>query len=895
MPDLSGAHKRFAMGAIRMGTTAALAGVLGAIGSSVADSARAGAVNNSDLAAPHDPSGLIVAYEPDMSGAARAWTIARAGLPDDAAFAAVAQDVDRITVPTGIDLADAIARLESVPGVRYAEPDYWIEPVYEPDDPYFTDGRLWGMYGDATSPSNRFGSAAGEAWSAGAVGSRAVFVGIVDEGFDVRHPDLAVNAWTTPFDPVDGRDNDNNGYVDDVHGWDFFHGDNTIFDGRSTNDVDSHGTHVAGIVGAQGGNNAGVAGVNWAVTMISAKFLGPTGGSSSGAIRALDYLTDLRRRHGLNIVATNNSWGYARGYGQALVEAIGRGGDAGILFVAAVGNNGNNNDNVPFNPASFRCTTRQDDGGRRGFDCITSVAAITASGARASFSNFGAMSVDLGAPGAAIRSTYPNGRYGSLSGTSMATPHVTGAIALCAATNPALDAQRLQAAVLGSTAATSSLEGKTVTGGRLDIGAMLAQCDPPPQHVVGSPGQLAAALASGDSVRLDWADGAANERAYEIQRALREGEVCDAWQRIDRIGPDSVSHQVHGLAAGVAHCFRVGALGSLVEDGWTVWSNEVSIGVPASVPGAPGDVRAVGGNAQATISWAAPLSDGGSPIIGYGVRSQPGDASCTTAGELSCTVSGLVNGTAYMFTVRALNSVGSGPESTPSPSVVPQLAQFAPEVSVPKVELYAPQTIGTHVFVRVRWPAVETASGQATYELQRRRGSGSWRTIALPSAAATSVDVALVPDATYTFRVRSTVPGMLPGAWATSEPRAVAVRQEGAAVYTGAFPRVSLEGASGGYVRKTDNAGSKGRLSFSGRAVAFVTTVGPARGRVDLWLDGELVATLDLYASNQRTRRVAWATSLVPGQHVLAVRPTGTKHAAALSARIDVDAFLVLR
>lgn len=356
--------------------------------------------------------------------------------------------------------AAAQRALAADPAVEFAEPNYIYTHQATSNDPYYTGGSLWGMYGDATSPANQYGSQAGEAWAAGHTGSNTVCVGIIDEGVQWSHEDLAANIWINPYDPANGIDDDGNGYVDDIRGWDFDGNNNTTYDGTQ----DDHGTHVAGTIGAVGGNGKGVAGVVWSVKIITAKFLGRRGGTTANAVKAVDYLTDLKNRHGLNIVATNNSWG-GGGYSQALYDAIERANQAGILFIAAAGNGGSDgvgddNDKTPSYPASYTNSN------------IIAVAAITSTGAKASYSNYGAASVDIGAPGSGIYSTLPNrtnNGYGSYSGTSMATPHVTGAAALYAASHPGALAATIRNAILSSAVPTASLAGKCVTGGRLNV------------------------------------------------------------------------------------------------------------------------------------------------------------------------------------------------------------------------------------------------------------------------------------------------------------------------------------------------------------------------------------------------------------------------------------------
>jgi subtilisin family serine protease len=361
---------------------------------------------------------------------------------------------------------NAIAALKNDPNVEFAEHNWIYTHDATATDPYFTNGSLWGMYGATTTPANQYGSNAAAAWAAGNTGSKAVYVGVIDEGIQYTHPDLDAQVWVNPFDAADGIDNDGNGYVDDIRGWDFANGDNTIYDGGTRGSLDDHGTHVAGTIGAES-NGTGVVGVNWNVTLISGKFLGRSGGTTANAVKAVDYFTDLKTRHGLNIVATNNSWG-GGGFSQALYDAIERSNRANILFIAAAGNGGSdgvgdNNDATPHYPSSYANSN------------IIAVAAINSTGAKTAWSNYGATSVDLGAPGSGIYSTTAYNLYESYSGTSMATPHVAGAAALYASVKPGATAAQIKNAIMSSAIPTSSMQGITVTGGRLDANAALSR------------------------------------------------------------------------------------------------------------------------------------------------------------------------------------------------------------------------------------------------------------------------------------------------------------------------------------------------------------------------------------------------------------------------------------
>ena len=370
-----------------------------------------------------------------------------------------------------VSVPQALEALQNDPAVAFVEPNYRLKHSAVANDPYYANGYLWGTYGDdapscgPANTTNQFGSDAEEAWNAGVTGSSNVYIGVIDEGVQITHPDLAPNVWTNPFDPVDGVDNDLNGFIDDVNGWDFFNKNNSVFDAA---DGDDHGTHVSGTIGARGGDGIGIAGMAWNVKLISGKFLGPSGGYVSDAIAAIDYFRDLKVRHGLRIVALSNSWG-GGGYSSSLHTAIIRAAKQGILFVAAAGNSGLNNDASASYPSNYSTLQGTSLESPASYEAVIAVAAMDPSGELASFSNYGATTVDIGAPGVNILSTVPTNSYAYYSGTSMATPHVSGAIALYASAFPFAAAAEIRAAILSNAKATSSMVGRTVTGGRLNL------------------------------------------------------------------------------------------------------------------------------------------------------------------------------------------------------------------------------------------------------------------------------------------------------------------------------------------------------------------------------------------------------------------------------------------
>jgi len=337
-------------------------------------------------------------------------------------------------------LREKMEELAARPEVVHVEPDYPLQAfVTSPDDPYFTSNYLWGL--------NKIKAPA--AWDTGQ-GSTQVVVAVIDTGVQVHHPDLQANMWVNPGEiPSNGIDDDGNGYVDDVHGI------NAITGSGDPGDDHSHGTHCAGTIAGVGNNSTGVVGVCWTARIMALKFLSASGsGWTSDAVTCINYAIN----NGAHILS--NSWG-GSSYSTSLRQAIQAARNAGIVFVAAAGNSGTDNDQSPHYPSSYP------------EDNIIAVAATDSSDSLCAFSCYGPGSVDVAAPGSWILSTIPSGRYGYMSGTSMATPHVAGLAALLKATSPSLDLAGLKSAILDTADPLPCLAGKCVSGGRINAQAAI--------------------------------------------------------------------------------------------------------------------------------------------------------------------------------------------------------------------------------------------------------------------------------------------------------------------------------------------------------------------------------------------------------------------------------------
>src|SRR6266566_809577 len=350
-----------------------------------------------------------------------------------------------LQLPPGMDVAAALEYYRRLPNVAFAEPNYRIRLFATPNDP--RREALWGL--DKINAAHAWDQSTGDA---------GIVVATIDTGIDYNHPDLAANVWTNPGEiPGNGMDDDQNGYIDDVHGI------NTLNHSGDVADDDGHGTHVAGTIGAVGNNGLGVVGVNWQVKLVSVKiFSADDSAGTAGAAEGYEYLMALKRR-GVNIRVVNNSWG-GPAPSQALYEAMCAAEEAGILSVCAAGNSSHNADDRPDFPAGLDCAS------------LISVAASTSDDEPASFSNFGALTVDLAAPGESVLSTYRGaGHYQRLSGTSMASPHVAGAAALLLARNSSLTPATLKALLMATVDPLPQWQGRVVSGGRLNVGNAMAR------------------------------------------------------------------------------------------------------------------------------------------------------------------------------------------------------------------------------------------------------------------------------------------------------------------------------------------------------------------------------------------------------------------------------------
>ncbi len=503
----------------------------------------------------------------------------------------VVSNLERVKLAPGVAVKDAIVSYMQDPNVEYAEPNYVRYPKNTvPNDPYFNP-QQWALQNTGTFAAGTAGAdiKMPQAWDF-TQGSRNIVVAVIDSGVDVSHPDLVNNIWRNLGETscTDGIDNDGNGFIDDCVGWNFADKNNMPFDNLG------HGTHVAGIIGADGNNGVGISGVMWNVQIMPLKFITDFGpdvcgpgsdfcGSAADEVAAIQYAIT----NGAKII--NASYG-SSAFSQAEFDAINAANSAGVLFVAAAGNgsleqHGDNNDLTPNYPASHRLPN------------IISVAATDQNDVRAPFSNFGLNSVHVAAPGVYILSTVPSTgismSFGSLctnafiadydfcAGTSMAAPHVAGLAGILETYYVNFSAAQIRATILRYVDLLPTLQGWIQTGGRINAFKALSS--------LLTPTGLSANAQSSTQIALAWNDNATGEDGYKVERKVTGGDFAE----IAQIGPNSTGFTDSGLAASTAYTYRVRAFNTIPAD--SAYSNDAAATTSASDSSSTGTSGGGGG------------------------------------------------------------------------------------------------------------------------------------------------------------------------------------------------------------------------------------------------------------------------------------------------------------
>jgi len=544
-------------------------------------------------------------------------------------------NLEHVKLPASVSVKEAISLYMSDPNVEYAEPNYIKHAGRVVNDPLFN--LQWALLNTGQFAGGMPGAdiRAIEAWDI-STGSGDVVIAIIDTGIDNSHPDLSANIWTNPVDgSANGVDDDGNGRTDDIHGWNFVSNNNNIMDDNG------HGTHVSGIAGASGNNGRGVSGLMWQVKLMPLKILDSSGsGTVADEIAAIQYALNKRVR----IINASFSGG---DYSQAEFDAINAANMAGSLLIAAAGNGvdgvtGDNNDITGSYPANYRLAN------------IISVAATDQRDKRLLFSNYGLNSVHVGAPGAEILSTYPaqfaRSGYQYESGTSMATPFVSGLSGLLFSHYPSFTASQIRGTILRYIEILPSLQGATITGGRVNAFRALSSLLPPSEFSLSMP--------QAGTVRLAWKDNAAGEDGYFVERKAGSG----LYAALVSLSSNAAEFTDSSLSDGATYSYRVKAYNSLPNPPDTVRipAESAAVELTAIIPlNAPTGLNAAAFSSSGiTVSW----TDNSAAEEGYEIERKDlsgGFLRIATTGPniTSFTDSGLAPQTTYTYHVRAFNSV----------------------------------------------------------------------------------------------------------------------------------------------------------------------------------------------------------------------------------------------
>jgi subtilisin family serine protease len=616
---------------------------------------------------------LLVKYKPRLRAAASEYFRGRWGVSTLKTYQAVG--AEHVKLPKGMTVEEAMEIYRDDPDVEYAEPNYYRHATATPDDTFFDE--LWGLHNTGQVVSGSSGTPDADIDAPGAwdtqKGSSSVVVAVLDTGVDWDHEDLSDNMWTNSDEGIgdangdgfpgvqgvdddgdglvdedfQGRepgdlgytndlkdDDDENGYIDDIRGWDFVNeNDNNPDD---DNDSSYHGTHVSGTIGAKGNNEKGITGVNWSVSIMPLKILGVNGtGSVANEIEAIDFAI----ANGAKIINASFS---GDDYSEAEYDAIERARDAGVLFVAAAGNGGDENVGPGWDndvagqeqyPASYDVTN------------IVAVAATDQNDALAGFSNYGATSVDVTAPGVDIYSTKADNEYQLLDGTSMATPHVSGLAALILAENGAFTYSQVKDRILNGVDVKTALSGKVLMAGRINANNSIK-----PGSVPDAPSGLGVGAASTSQTSLNWTDNADDESGFKIKRATVSG---GPHSHIATVAADAESYTDTGLNDGTTYYYRVCAFNAA---GNSTDSNEDE--ATTLLPAPSGLSATAASSSRVDLSW----TDNSFAESGYNIEQKTGsggtyaEIAVVDADVATYSNTGLSASTAYYYRVRAYNS-----------------------------------------------------------------------------------------------------------------------------------------------------------------------------------------------------------------------------------------------
>ena len=725
------------------------------------------------------PDAVLVKFRPSANASDKARARGLANAAANRQFKSV-KGLEKLTLKKGQSVNGAIKRLQKLPFVAYAEPDFLVQKAT--NDQYY--GLLYAIDNTGQAVANSPGTPDAdmdvvEAWNI-QTGDPSLVIAVIDEGVQWNHPDLANNMWTNPGEIAgNGIDDDDNGFVDDLYGYDFYSDDGDPMD------EGGHGTHVAGTICAEASNGIGIVGVVHQCKIMALRFLGPQGGSTSGGIASIDYAVQMGAK------ISNNSWG-GGGFSRALYDSIAAARDADHIFLAAAGNDGTNNDSLPHYPSNYNLPN------------VISVAATDNNDAIAGFSNYGATSVDIGAPGVDIASTYITNSYSYLSGTSMATPNVTGVVALIRSEFPDWNYQQVIDHLYATARPAASMAGITTTGAIANAEAALAGGEPPTPPA--APSGLVATAPGYDRVDLSWSDNADNEAAFVIER-----DGVD----VQTVSSNTTSVSDTGLTGSTTYSYRVKARNSAGDSAWTDMAQattdqappfqSLTVGSETTVAGtqlsgnyistfvADGSVeqlreRESGGRKNSRYSYLdhrwtinAPSGTATLNVVGYSNSSSDGDrfeisysagSSWTTVCELavgspstctstfgvptSCSPTGACTNVDVVIRVTDTNQA-SGTRALDS-VYIDQIELLVENDSGPVTAPAAPTGLSGDNTVpgQIALSWADNADNESRFDVQRTDAGTSWATIATVVADSQSyVDDSVASRTTYDYRVRA--------------------------------------------------------------------------------------------------------------------------------------------